>query len=104
VKTRKHYNIPEELKDIAIKPYSPPSEELVKKEIETYMEEFIKFDLSEYVTLYQRKTYGSFKYDYTFDRYLKPELKKYCRDWCFKFNYANDALKKILKLKTGSAI
>ncbi len=36
---------------------------------------------------------------YHFDRYLEPKLKKYCKDWCFKFNYANDALKKIMELK-----
>ena len=23
-----------------------------------------------------------------------------CKDWCFKFNYANNALKRILELKT----
>ncbi len=41
-----------------------------------------------------------FKYDYTFDRYIDAKVKKYCRDWCFKFNYANDALKKISMLKS----
>jgi len=44
------------------------------------------------------KTHGMFKYDYSFDRYVKPEIKKNCKDWCFKFNYANNALMKILEL------
>ncbi|TSA28081.1 MAG: hypothetical protein D4R67_04760 [Bacteroidetes bacterium] len=63
------------------------------------MAEFKKFDLSEYIDLYKQKTYALFKYDYSFDRYVKPEVKKFCKDWCFKFNFANNALKKILELK-----
>jgi len=98
-KTRKHFKIPEVLRDIFSKPYSAPTEELVRKEITTLMEEYQRFDLSEYIDLFEEKTYAMFKYDYSFDRYLKPELKKYCKDWCFKFNYANNALKRILELK-----
>lgn len=96
---RKRYKIPDELRDINSKPYSPPSEELVKNEIKKLMDEFDRFDLLEYISLYEGKTYAMFKYDYTFDRYLDPKLKKYCKDWCFKFNYANNALKKIVKIK-----
>ena len=98
-KTRNHFKIPEGLRDIFSKPYSAPTEELVRKEIETLMEEYKKFDLSEYIDLFERRTYAMFKYDYSFDRYLKPELKKFCKDWSFKFNYANTALKRILELK-----
>ena len=101
--SRKRFKIPEELRDINSKPYSPPSEEVVRNEIEQLMKESEKFDLSEYVSLYDRKTYAMFKYDYTFDRYLEPKLKKYCKDWCFKFNYANDALRKLLKLKAETS-
>lgn len=96
---RKRFKIPDGLKDINSKPYTAPPEELVRNEIKTLMDEFKKFDLSEYISLYNEKTYAMFKYDYTFDRYLDPELKKYCKDWCFKFNYANNALKKALKIK-----
>jgi Ca2+-binding EF-hand superfamily protein len=98
-KTRKHFKIPESLRDIFSKPYSAPTEELVRKEIETLKEEYKKFDLSEYIDLYEGKTHALFKYDYSFDRYLKPELKKFCKDWSFKFNYANTALRRILELK-----
>jgi hypothetical protein len=48
------------------------------------VEEYKKFDLSEYIDLYDGKTHALFKYDYSFDRYLKPELKKFCKDWSFK--------------------
>jgi len=96
---RKRFKIPEGLRDINSKPYSHPSEELVKNEIRKLMDEFDKFNLLEYISLYEGKTYAMFKYDYTFDRYLEPKLKKYCKDWCFKFNYANNALRKIVKIK-----
>lgn len=65
------------------------------------MEEYKKFNLSEYIDLFERKTYASFKYDYQLDRYLKPELKKYCKDWCFKFNYAQSAMKRLKELEEG---
>ena len=98
-KTRNHFKIPEGLRDIFSKPYSAPTEDLVRNEIEILMEEYKKFDLSEYIDLFERKTYAMFKFDYSFDRYLKPELKKFCKDWSFKFNYANTALNRILELK-----
>jgi hypothetical protein len=98
-KTRKRFKVPESLRDIFSTPYSAPTEQLVRDEIETLMEEYIKFDLSEYVDLYEGKTYALFKYDYHFDQYIKPETKKFCKDWAFKFNYANHALSRILELK-----
>jgi len=100
-KTRKHFLIPEDLRDIFSKPYSPPTEERVKQEIKELSEEFEKYDLSEYIDLFDQKTYGMFKYDYSFDRYIEPKLKKFCKDWCFKFNYANNALKRIEELKSN---
>lgn len=98
-KTKKHFKIPEGLQDINSKPYSAPNEELVRAEIQTLTETYIKFNLSEYVDLFDKKTHALFKMDYWFDRYLKPDLKKFCKDWIFKFNYANYALKRILELK-----
>ena len=98
-KTKKHFTIPESLRDIFSTPYSPPTEQLVRDEIATLMEEYQKFGLSEYIDLYEGKTYGLIKYIYHFDKYIKPETKKFCQNWVFKFNYANEALKRILELK-----
>ncbi len=98
-KPRNYFKIPEGLRDIFSQPYSAPTEKLVRNEIETLLEEFDKFDLSEYIDLFEGKTYAMFKYDYSFDRYIKPELKKFCKDWSFKFNYANTALRRISELK-----
>ena len=98
-KARKQFRVPENLRDIFSTPYSAPTEQLVRDEIEELMGKYKKFDLSEYIDLYYDKTHALFKYDYSFDRYLKPELKKFCKDWTFKFNYANNALSRILELK-----
>ena len=100
-KTKKHYKIPEGLQNITMRPFSTETEELARKEIESLMEEFKKFDLSEYIDLYESKTQAYFRYTYSFDRYIKPELRKYCKDWCFKFNYANTALKIMTDIKNG---
>jgi hypothetical protein len=96
---RKRFTIPEGLENIFSEPYSPPNEELIRNEINTLWKEFEEFNLSEYVDLYYKKTYASFKYIYYWDRYLDPKTKKLCKGWCEKFNYANTALKKILEQK-----
>jgi hypothetical protein len=98
-KTKRRFKIPEGLRDVFSQPYSAPTEELVRKENKLLMDDYDKFNLSEYVDLFDGKTYAMFKYDYGFDRYLKPEIKKYCKDWCSKFNYAQAALKRIIELK-----
>lgn len=98
-KKSRRFRIPEGLENIFTKPYSPPNEELVRKEIKFLWEEYEKFDLSEYVDLYYKNTYAVFKYIYHWDRYLDPQVKKHCKGWCEKFNYANEALKRILEIK-----
>jgi hypothetical protein len=103
-KTKKHYKIPEGLQDITHKPYATETEELARKEIESLMGEYNKFDLSEYIELYNGKTQGYFRYTHSFDRYVKPELKKFCKEWEFKFNYANTALKIMLEIKKGNDV
>jgi len=98
-KSRRRFMIPENLRDIFSKPYSPPNEELVRNEINALWEEYEKYDLSEYVDLYYKNTYAMFKYIYHWDRYINPQVKKHCKGWCEKFNYANEALKRTLEIK-----
>jgi len=76
-KRRKRYKIPEGLENIFSEPYSPPNEELVKGEIRSLLEEYEKFDMSEYVDLFEKRTHAMFKYLYHWDRYLEPEIKKH---------------------------
>ena len=94
-KKRRRYKIPEGLENIFSEPYSAPNEDLVRNEIKALWEEYEKFDLSEYVDLYNKKTYAVFKYIYHWDRYIDPNIKKQCKQWCEKFNYAQAALKRI---------
>ncbi len=98
-KKRRRFKIPEGLENIFSEPYSPPNEDLVRNEIEALWEEYEKFNLSEYVDLYYKKTYAVFKYIYHWDRYLDPKIKKQSKQWCEKFNYAQTALKRIIELK-----
>ena len=98
-KKQRRFKIPEGLENIFSEPYSPPNEDLVRNEIEALWEEYEKFGLSEYIDLYYKKTYASFKYLYYWDRYLDPIIKKQSKQWCEKFNYAQTALKRIIELK-----
>jgi len=99
IKKRRRFMIPEGLENIFSEPYSAPNEELIRNEITALWKEYEKFNLSEYVDLYYKKTYAVFKYIYHWDRYLDPKIKKHCKGWCEKFNYANTALNKILEQK-----
>jgi hypothetical protein len=96
----KHYQIPYGLKDIEKTQIKTPSEDIVINHITSLKEEFQKFKLFEYVDLYYDETYASLKFEYYFDRYINAEVKKHCKKWCFDFNYANDALKKIHKVRS----
>jgi hypothetical protein len=98
-KKRRRFKIPEGLESIFSEPYSPPNEDLVRNEIEALWEEYDKFNLSEYIDLYYKRTHAVFKYIYHWDRYIEPKIKKQSKQWCEKFNYAQTALKKIIELK-----
>jgi hypothetical protein len=98
LKKRKRFYIPEGHKNIETSPYPPPSEDIVNKHIASLWEEFHENKLADYIDIYRDNTWAMFKFEYHFDRYLKPELKKRCKKWCDDFNYANHALKKIFEL------
>jgi len=59
----------------------------------------LRFNLSEYIDLYYKKTYAVFKYIYHWDRYLDLKIKRQSKQWCEKFNYSQTALKRIIELK-----
>lgn len=98
-KKQRRFKIPEGLENIFSDPYSPPNEDLVRNEINALWEEYEKFGLSEYIDLYYKKTYASFKYIYHWDRYIDPKIKKQSKQWCEKFNYSQAALIRIIELK-----
>lgn len=98
-KKRQRFKIPDELKDIVTSPYNHPPKDVVEQHIATLQEEFQHFKMAEYIDIYHGN-YAMFKVIYFFDRYLNPEVKKRCQNWCFQFNYANNALKEILKINS----
>ncbi len=75
-KKRRRFTIPEGLENIFSEPYSPPNEELVRNEIKTLWGEYEEFNLSEYVDLYYKKTYASFKYILSLGSVLRSPNKK----------------------------
>lgn len=91
-KNQKHFRIPDWLRDIDTRSYSPPSEEIIMNHIVSLKNEFEKSNYTEYIDIYH-DDYAMFKFLYHFDRYLNPELKRRCKNWCDEFNYANHALK-----------
>lgn len=101
-KKNKAFLIPEDLEDIETKPYRIP-EETIKKDIEGLKEDFRNKKLADYIDLYHRGTYAIFKYQYEFDKYLEASLRKDCKNWCFKFNYANRALEKLKEIQKTEA-
>jgi hypothetical protein len=99
LKKRKRFYIPDGLKNIETVPYGPPSKDIINQHIATLKEEFQMENLAEYIDIYH-DSHAMFKYLYYFDHYLKPELKKRCRKWCDEFNYANNALERVIKFQS----
>jgi hypothetical protein len=98
----KSYQIPEDLQDIDTKPYIV-SEETIRKDIENLKDEFRNKKLAEHIDIYEKGTYAMFKDLYYFDKYLEARLKRDCKNWCNRFNYANNALKKLKEIQQGES-
>lgn len=98
-KRRPKYKIPEQLGNIESQPYNHPPKEKVLKHIDDLMQEYEKDKLVEFIDIF-RESYAMMKFNYLFDRYLDPAKKKQCKRWCFEFNYAQDALAEIKKIRS----
>jgi len=98
---KKPFEIPEGLEEIETKPYLI-SEEMIRKEIEDLKEEFRNKKLADYIDLYYRGTYAMYKYQYEFDKYLEASIKRESKNWCTRFNYANNALKKLKEIQKAA--
>lgn len=96
---RQRFKIPDDLKDIVTYPYHHPPRELVEKHIETLKQEFEKYKMVEYVDIYGGN-HAMFKHIYYWDKYVNPDIKKRCENWCSQFNYANEALKLIKQVQS----
>lgn len=98
-KRRPRFKIPENLIDITSEPYNHPPKEKVLKHIDSLMEEYESFKLNEFIDIFQ-DDYARVKHIYYFDRYIEPAKRKQCDKWCFEFNYAQNALKEIRKIRS----
>ena len=98
-KKRQRFKIPDDLKDIVTYPYHHPHREVVEKHIESLKDEFEKYKMVEYVDIYGGN-HAMFKHIYYWDKYVNPEIKRRCQNWCSQFNYANEALKLIKQVKS----
>lgn len=98
-KKRPRFKIPEGLENIETQPYNHPPKGKVLRHIDDLMKEHEKDKLVEFIDIF-RESYAMMKSIYYFDRYLDPAKKKQCAKWCFEFNYAQDALAEIKKIRS----
>jgi hypothetical protein len=99
-KKNKNYLLSDDLRDITTSPAKKPSPEIILEDLKKLREEFLQYNLSDYVDVY-RNTHAMMKFIYHFEKYINPDIKKRCRKWCDNFNYANDALQKVTNEKVN---
>ena len=88
----KKFLVPYDIKDIVSSPPKAPSPDVIREDIKGLKEEFFRSNLGEYINIY-RGCHAMVNFEYYFEKYIRPEVKKQCRKWCENFNYANEALK-----------
>ncbi len=98
-KRRPKYKIPEQLENICTQPYNHPPKEKVLKHLDDLMQEFEKDKLVEFIDIFQ-ESYAMVKHIYHFDRYIDPSIRRKCNKWCFEYNYAQNALAEIKKIRS----
>tara|TARA_B100001115_G_C15837998_1_gene419412 strand:+ start:319 stop:1035 length:717 start_codon:yes stop_codon:yes gene_type:complete len=98
-KKRPRFKIPENLENIESQPYNHPPKEKVLQHIDDLMREYEKDKLVEFIDVF-RGSHAMKKSIYYFDRYLEPAKRKQCDKWCFEFNYAQEALAEIKKIRS----
>jgi hypothetical protein len=88
----KKFSLPYDLQDIVSSPPKAPSPDVIREDIKRLKEEFFRDNLAGYINIY-KGSHAMVKFEYHFDKYIKPEIKKQCRKLCENFNYANHALR-----------
>lgn len=87
------------MQDVNSQPYNHPPKEKVLAHIDVLMAEDEKYKLVEFIDIFQKK-YAMVKHIYFFNRYLDPIKRKQCDKWSYEFNYAQNALKEIKRIKS----
>lgn len=90
-KKKTSYSLPNDLCDIVASESPKPSIEPIKQELKTLEGEFFEYKLGEYIDIF-KNSYAMVKFEYSFSKYYPTEIKRRCKSWCERFNYANHAL------------
>lgn len=93
-KKKTSYSLPNDLSDIVASESPNPSIEPIKQELRTLEGEFFEYKLSEYIDIF-KNSYAMVKFEYSFSKYYPADVKRRCKSWCERFNYANHALELI---------
>jgi len=85
------YSVPNNLSEIPVSDSPKPQLALIKDDLKTLKNEFFEYKLSDYIDIY-KNSYALVKFEYSFSKYYPDDIKRRCRSWCERFNYANHAL------------
>lgn len=85
------YSVPNNLCDIPLSDSPKPQLALIKDDLKNLKNEFFEYKLAEYVDIY-KNSYAMVKFEYSFSKYYPDDVKRRCKSWCERFNYANHAL------------
>ena len=90
-KKKLSYFLPNDLHDIPASESPKPDVTLIKEDLINLESEFFECKLAEYIDIY-KNSYAIVKFEYSFSKYYPAEVKRRCKSWCERFNYANHAL------------
>jgi hypothetical protein len=93
-KTKKHFVVPDWLRDVCSTPVKLPSRDLVQQDVDTLMQEFRDGKYHEYVDIH-KSNYAMMKHIYPYERYLEQGLRRKLSNWCDRFNTACKVLQEI---------
>lgn len=93
------YILPNDLYNIVASESPKPEVALIKEDLKNLENEFFECKLAEYIDIY-KNSYAMVKFEYSFSKYYPNDVKRRCKSWCERFNYANHALELLTQKRT----
>lgn len=93
---KKKFQLPSNAKDVTTSKPPAPTPDVIREELKALKEEFFQYNLTEYIDIYGNN-HAMVKFEYHYQKYIKPELRRRSQKWCENFNYANTALAMVTK-------
>lgn len=93
-KTKKHFVVPEWLRDISTTPVKLPERHVVQADIDQLQQEFFDAKYGDYVDIH-KGSFAMLKHIYPYERYLEKGLRRKLNTWCEKFNTTCKVLQEI---------